>query len=176
MSLSLDEAAAVRTGEAIDAERLGAHLREQAPGLAGAISVKQFPSGYSNLTYLVAVGEREFVLRRPPFGANIRGAVSDLTRWRGQGRPGAVGLSSFPGALRRGDVAARYAARSGRDVSGIVYYYVFGLFKIAVIAQQIYHRFRQGLTQDARFSHLDQVVTACARTAQQAATTGKIED
>jgi aminoglycoside phosphotransferase (APT) family kinase protein len=86
-----------------------------------------------------------------------------------------VGLSSFPGALRRSEVVARYAALSGRDVGNIVYYYVFGLFKIAVIAQQIFYRYRQGLTQDPRFVHLDKVVEACARTAQHAATKGVIE-
>jgi hypothetical protein len=34
------------------------------------------------------------------------------------------------------------------------FYYVFGLFKNAVIAQQIYHRFKQGHSSDARFGAL----------------------
>ncbi|KAF0249833.1 MAG: aminoglycoside phosphotransferase, partial [bacterium] len=32
------------------------------------IKLEQFPGGHSNLTYLVKIGEHEFVLRRPPFG------------------------------------------------------------------------------------------------------------
>jgi aminoglycoside phosphotransferase (APT) family kinase protein len=38
------------------------------------VTVEQFPGGHSNLTYLVHVGERELVLRRPPFGAQIKTA------------------------------------------------------------------------------------------------------
>jgi hypothetical protein len=32
------------------------------------------------------------------------------------------------------------------------YYYVFGLFKMAVIVQQLYYRYHQGQTQDARMA------------------------
>ena len=35
-----------------------------------------------------------------------------------------------------------------------MFQYVLGLFKVAVIAQQIYFRYRQGLTQDERFAGL----------------------
>ena len=42
-------------------------------GLGGALGVRQFPSGFSNLTYLVTAGDREVVLRRPPPGASARG-------------------------------------------------------------------------------------------------------
>ena len=37
-------------------------------------SSEQFPRGFSNLTYLLRIGERELVLRRPPFGAKIKSA------------------------------------------------------------------------------------------------------
>ena len=47
--------------------------------------------------------------------------------------------------------------------------YAFGLFKIAVIAQQIYFRFRQGLTRDPRFAALPAAVRALARRAAEAA-------
>jgi aminoglycoside phosphotransferase (APT) family kinase protein len=60
--------------------------------------------------------------------------------------------SRVPGFMTRAEAIARYAARSGRDVSGIRYYYVFGLFKMAVIVQQLYYRYHQGQTQDARMS------------------------
>jgi aminoglycoside phosphotransferase (APT) family kinase protein len=67
MSL-LDEAAPVRDGENLDARRLGEYLAAHLPGLAMPLAVRQFPSGFSNLTYLLMTGSRELVLRRPPKG------------------------------------------------------------------------------------------------------------
>ena len=58
-----------------------------------------------------------------------------------------------------------YAEKSGRDVSNILFYYVFGTFKIAVIAQQIYLRFVKGLTRDPRFARFDQFVGALGKIA-----------
>ncbi len=63
----IDPTRPVREGEDLDAERIGAYLKETL-GLAGPVSVGQFPGGYSNLTYMITVGSRELVLRRPPFG------------------------------------------------------------------------------------------------------------
>jgi aminoglycoside phosphotransferase (APT) family kinase protein len=50
---------------------------------------------------------------------------------------------------------ARYAQRSGRDVSNVRYYEVFALFKIAVVIQQIYYRWSTGQTHDERFRNFD---------------------
>ena len=41
--------------------------------------VEQFPGGHSNLTYLVHHGDREYVLRRPPFGSKVKSA-HDMSR------------------------------------------------------------------------------------------------
>lgn len=57
----------VRASEQLDWEALAAYLRRQL-GVDGEMTVAQFPGGHSNLTYDVAFGTREFVLRRPPFG------------------------------------------------------------------------------------------------------------
>lgn len=67
MSL-VDEAAAVRTGESLDAGRLGEYLAAHVAGLSLPLTVRQFPAGFSNLTYLLIAGTIELVLRRPPFG------------------------------------------------------------------------------------------------------------
>jgi aminoglycoside phosphotransferase (APT) family kinase protein len=56
------------------------------------------------------------------------------------------------GFLRRAEAAKRYADRSGRDLDALPYYLVFGTFKMAVVLQQIYFRFHQGQTKDARFA------------------------
>ena len=60
----------------------------------------------------------------------------------------------LPGNLSRADLIAYYALISKRDLTDINYYYVFGLFKNAVIAQQIYHRYKQGFSNDVRFGAL----------------------
>jgi aminoglycoside phosphotransferase (APT) family kinase protein len=62
--------------------------------------------------------------------------------------------------VTRGELAEMYGKASGRDVSDILFYYVFGTFKIAVIAQQIYARFVKGFTKDPRFAHFDKFVAA----------------
>jgi len=63
-------------------------------------------------------------------------------------------LTWLPGNLTRQEVIARYAGKSGRDVSNMLFYYIFGLYKNAVIAQQIYARWKQGHTKDPRFGTL----------------------
>lgn len=73
MSTLDDRARDVRPGEELDAAKLDAWLEGEL-GLSGPLSVTQFPSGHSNLTYLLEKGERELVLRRPPFGAQIKSA------------------------------------------------------------------------------------------------------
>jgi aminoglycoside phosphotransferase (APT) family kinase protein len=86
-----------------------------------------------------------------------------------------VGPTALPGNLSRTEVVERYARRSGRDVAGILFYYVFGLFKVAVIAQQIYHRFRSGVTGDPRFAALGDGVRLLGRTASQAIARQRID-
>lgn len=80
----------------------------------------------------------------------------------------AFGVTSFPGSLTRSELVQQYCQLSGRDVREIVFYYAYGLLKIAVIVQQIYFRFRQGLTKDPRFADLDKLVKACGSMALRA--------
>jgi aminoglycoside phosphotransferase (APT) family kinase protein len=71
-----DEAGPVRPGEELDLRALEAYLAAHLPGgmPAGEVVVEQFPHGHSNLTYLVRLGDREMVLRRPPFGNRVKTA------------------------------------------------------------------------------------------------------
>ncbi len=62
------------------------------------------------------------------------------------------GPTQLPGMMTRQEVAEAYAARRDCDISGILFYYVFGLFKSLGVVQQIYYRFHKGLTKDARFA------------------------
>ncbi len=352
----IDEPAAVRKGEELDAERLAAYLCARVPGAEGPLVVEQFPSGFSNLTYLLRLGDRALVLRRPPFGAKIRSAhdmgreytilsrlapvypkapkpllycedeavigapfyvmervegvilrakmpeamtpppdrmaaiagafvetlaelhavdyaaaglgelgrpegyvrrqvegwarryrkartddvpaVERAAAWLAANLPPESGASlihndfkydnlvlapddwtrvlavldwematvgdplmdlgttlgywvdpddppamqalrlsptTLPGNPRRAEVAERYAAASGRDLGDVVFYYVYGLFKIAVIVQQIYARYRAGHTTDPRFAGLLHAVRACGDVAARAIEKGRID-
>jgi len=351
----LDQPQPVRSGEELDAARLTAFLKGRLPEFDGPIEIEQFPKGYSNLTYLVRAGGRELVLRRPPFGANIKTAhdmgreyrilarliavypkvprplafcddasvlgapfylmerirgvilraatptglelrsnlmqplsenfidnlialhaidyraaglgdlgkpegyvtrqvegwlkryqnartddIPDMTRlarWLVEHKPAdsggclihndykydnlvldpddlsrikacldwematigdplmdlgsalgywvdpedpeewqrhSFGVTALPGNLNREQLLERYSNHSGRQIGQPVFYYVYGLFKIAVIVQQIYARYRQVLTQDARFGRLIDVVRAASQTACLALEKGRI--
>jgi aminoglycoside phosphotransferase (APT) family kinase protein len=353
----IDSARPVRAGEELVPDAVEALLKKYLPGILGPVSVEQFPSGHSNLTYLVRAGEREIVLRRPPFGASaiksghdmgrefrilsglskvyakvpsplffcpeadspigatcyamarVRGVVlrasapaglavspdlmrriaeafvanlaelhavdyraaglesigrpegyisrqvdgwteryaraqtdsirelgavaewlrlhipepssasvvhndykydnlvvdpADLSRivavldwematlgdpvsdlgmalayWVQPGDPEeilslGIGATALPGNPTREELVSLYATASGRDVSSIIYYYVLGLFKVAVIAQQIYFRYAQGFTRDRRFAGLIQAVRVLASTARDAIRRGSI--
>ncbi len=355
MEQFVDQPAAVRNGEAIDVEQLEAYLREHLPNRLGPIQVQQFPSGFSNLTYLVRVGERELVLRRPPFGANIRGghdmqreyrilsglitaypkvprpllycddvavlgapfyvmervegvilrtklppqldlgpkqmrrtclalidtlvelhrfpyaaaglgdlgkpdgytarqvrgwteryanartdeiaAMEQVAAWLAANLPTTTdaalihndykydnvvldpgdlgrilavldwematlgdpltdvgtalaywaepsdpaplrmfGVTALPGNMNRQEWVEHYAERSDRDVSNMLFYYVYGLFKNGVIVQQIYTRYRNGATQDPRFANLLELVRACGDMAVRAIERGRISN
>jgi aminoglycoside phosphotransferase (APT) family kinase protein len=334
MSEVVDAAREVRAGEEVDTEKLKSFLAAEVPELANQpLEVLQFPGGHSNLTYLLKVGERELVMRRPPFGTKVKSAhdmgrefrilsalatsyahapkplvysedpsvmgapfyvmerlrgiilrkelppslgleparfrklcenlvdalvdlhaldykaigldnlgkpegyvqrqvegwtdrykksqtddvpvVEQVAKWLADNRPADSGASLIhndfkfdnvvldpedptkilgildwemstvgdplmdlgtfvsywveaaddpmmqlmrggpseqPGALTRAEIVERYEARSGRRVVNPAFYYVFGLFKTAVVIQQIYYRYRQGLTKDERFS------------------------
>lgn len=69
-----DRAVPIRSGEELDARKVLEFLKDSIPGLDSDIDIKQFPSGFSNLTYSVKVGDREMVLRRPPFGRKAKTA------------------------------------------------------------------------------------------------------
>jgi aminoglycoside phosphotransferase (APT) family kinase protein len=81
------------------------------------------------------------------------------------GSHGVKALTSRPGWYTRDELIARYAERTGRDVRHIAYYEILGIFKLAVILQQIYYRFHRGQTSDARFRDFDTRVKGLARLA-----------
>lgn len=348
-----DRAADVRPGEELNLAKLEPFLRSHFPDAAGPLTVRQFPSGHSNLTYFVSLGGREMVLRRPPFGSKVKTAhdmgreyrvlsklhpvfpaprallhcddlevlgapfylmeripgiilrrdpplgleispatarrlsesfidnlarlhgldyadiglgdlgkpegylqrqvkgwkeryygskthempaVEQVCAWMEQHMPRHSGASlihndykfdnmvldanditqvkgvldwemctigdpladlgtaigywveagdsdemkrihwgptGLPGSLTRSQLVERYAEKTGRDVSRIVFYYVFALFKTAVIVQQIYYRYHHGLTADKRFAALNEVAQVLLKTAARAIETGK---
>lgn len=357
MSEWIDQPRAIREGEGLNEENLHKVLLDHVPNLSGDVKVHQFPGGFSNLTYSVQVGSREFVLRRPPFGAQIksghdmsreykilsnlnphfskapkavyytedesiigspfylmervRGVIlrakmpsdmqpnesqmsgianswldtlvelhsvdydaaglSDLgkpdgyierqvsgwtkryfnaktdevplleqaAQWLSENIPNQSGATlihndfkydnvvldptnwtriiavldwemttlgdplmdlgtsigywvngndpdfmkqldltptHLPGNPSRGEIMNRYASKTGTEVGDGVFYYVFGLFKIAVIVQQIYYRYKKGLTKDPRFSGLLGAIQGIGNISHQAISKKKIDD
>lgn len=85
------------------------------------------------------------------------------------------GLTSLPGNLSRRELLEYYARESGCEIGDAVFYYAYGLLKIAVIVQQIYQRYRSGLTSDARFANLIELVHACGLMAQRAIEKGRVD-
>jgi aminoglycoside phosphotransferase (APT) family kinase protein len=350
-----DRPVAVRHGEELDLAKLARFLRGALPSFASPLIVEQFPSGHSNLTYLLRLGEREIVLRRPPYGSKVKSAhdmgreyrvlsklhpayplapkvllfcddesilgspfylmerisgviihrdppaglpftsetarrlsesfvdnlarlhaldytaigldtlgkpqgylarqvtgwieryygsqthdlpeVASLAAWLKEHMPAAsdaalihndykydnvvldpvettriIGVldwemstigdpltdlgttlaywvdprdrddlqrirwapSTHPGSLIRSQLVERYAKATARDVTNIAFYLAFARFKIAVIVQQIYCRYHQGLTRDVRFASMPEVVKILFRASSQAAETGAI--
>ncbi len=342
----LDQPSSIRTGEELNQEKLATYLNEH--GIAKEISIQQFPNGYSNLTYLIKTEEEEYILRRPPFGANIKSAhdmerefnvlsslqkagftkvpepilfcadesvmgtkfylmkrvngvilrnrvpkgmtiapstfnqlsksaidqlvqlhqldikstgldqlgkpegyvqrqvegwtkryvnaqtddiaaMNEAAEWMQKNIPtsakasfihndykydnlvlnpdnlteikaildwemATVGdplmdlgttlaywaeandsdalkpfnLTWMPGNMTRNEMANYYAEKSQTSIDDIVFYYVFGSFKVGVICQQIYHRYKQGYTQDPRFASLIYLIKACGENARRA--------
>jgi aminoglycoside phosphotransferase (APT) family kinase protein len=76
--------------------------------------------------------------------------------------------------MTRRELVERYAEKASRDVPNGVFYYCFGLFKIAVIVQQIYARYVRGHTRDERFAHLNENVAILSQRAVHAMETGKL--
>ncbi|WP_079201881.1 phosphotransferase family protein [Pseudomonas sp. CC6-YY-74] len=69
-----DQSTRIREGEELDIAIIDPYLKSQIPGLTGEPRISQFPGGASNLTYLIEYPEKEFVLRRPPFGHKAKSA------------------------------------------------------------------------------------------------------
>src|SRR3712207_6974632 len=59
----------------------------------------------------------------------------------------------FRSFMTRKEFIDYYAEKSGRDLSEMHWYMVFGYFKLAVILQQIYARWHKGQTKDERFAN-----------------------
>jgi len=82
--------------------------------------------------------------------------------------------TTTPGTLTRAELVKRYASATGRDVSNMAFYLAFARFKVAVIIQQIYYRYAQGLTHDERFAALPHRVAVLMRASLHCLESGRI--
>ena len=75
----------------------------------------------------------------------------------------ALDMTNFPS---RASLVARYA-KQGAEVNQIGWYEAFGLWKQAVVLQQLYKRFENGETQDARFKDFPKHIPGMLRSVNQ---------
>lgn len=79
--------------------------------------------------------------------------------------PATPALTTGPGWFTRDELLERYARQTGRDLTHIRYHEILGIFKLAVILQQIFYRFHRGQTRDERFRTFDRRVHGLIRLA-----------
>jgi aminoglycoside phosphotransferase (APT) family kinase protein len=84
------------------------------------------------------------------------------------------GPTTEPGSFTRAQIVEYYAAKTGCDASQIAFYLAFARFKLAVIVQQIYYRYHQGLTKDERFASMPEKIAMLLRASLHTAQTGHI--
>ena len=172
---------AARTGAQPDVERIASWLEASRPP-ESACTLVHNDFKYDNLVLaaddpsrVVAVLDWEMAT----IGDPLMDLGTTLGYWVEAGDPPALrslglGVTALPGNLTRREVVARYEDAAGRTVTNPVFYYAYGLFKVAVIAQQIYARFVKGLTRDPRFAGLDQVVSTLGAAAVRAVERGHV--
>jgi aminoglycoside phosphotransferase (APT) family kinase protein len=164
-----------RTGEVPEMDRVARWLGEHRPAESRAAVIHN-DYKYDNVvlspedpTRIVAVLDWEMATLGDP----RMDLGTTLGYWIEAGDPDALkqtafGPTALPGSLTRRELVARYEERTGVEVPDPIFFYCFGLFKIAVIVQQIYARYVRGHTSDARFSRLGDLVGVLARQADDA--------
>jgi aminoglycoside phosphotransferase (APT) family kinase protein len=160
-----------KTHELPEVAPLSAWLQERMPAHSGATLIHN-DYKYDNtildptdITRVKAVLDWEMCTLGDP----LTDLGTALSYWIDPGDPEEMqavrwGPTTISGSLSRAEFAQRYAEKTGRDLSRIIYYYVFALFKGAVIIQQIFYRYHQGLTQDQRFARMGEVARMLLRT------------
>lgn len=89
-------------------------------------------------------------------GDPLTDLAAAIAYWAEEGDPdtGLTSVTTSPGFASRREMLEMYAKKSGRDVSQIDYYLTFAFYKVAVILQQIYYRWKIGEAKDERFGKL----------------------
>ena len=70
--IELDSPGEVRKSEELNNLNLSFYLKKKLGSSKTPLVINQFKKGFSNLTYSIIWDKNEYVLRKPPFGANIK--------------------------------------------------------------------------------------------------------
>lgn len=153
---------AAMTPDAPDFEPVMAWLRDKMPAESGVVSIIHNDYKLDNVIWslddpmnLIGVLDWEMATVGDP----LMDLGCTLGYWAEAGDPEFFRQframpSDAPGAPTRAEIVARFSERTGIAVDNIDFYFCFGLFRLAGIGQQIYVRYAQGLTRDARFARL----------------------
>lgn len=85
-------------------------------------------------------------------------------------------VTHLPGNLDRQEVVARYCAATAAPLRDPVWYYAYGLLKLAVVLQQLYARYQRGQTTEARYATMIDGVRGLSAVALRAIARGRIVD
>jgi aminoglycoside phosphotransferase (APT) family kinase protein len=172
---------ASKTHDIPEVETISNWIQQQMPATSGAALIHNdykydnVVLDPSDLTKIIGVLDWEMCT----IGDPLTDLGSALAYWVDANDPAEIletrwGPTSCPGSLTRAQLVDRYAQKTGRDVSEMPFYLAFARFKIAVIVQQIYYRYHQGLTHDERFATMPQLVKLLLRASLRTAETGVI--
>jgi aminoglycoside phosphotransferase (APT) family kinase protein len=172
-----------RTGDVQSIEQLAGWLHQNLPADSERPALIHNDYKYDNLVLsvedpgvVIAVLDWEMATIGDPlmdFGTSLGYWVetTDPEEWQRYG----FGLTSLPGSFTRAELLEHYSRRTGRRIDDPVFYFAYGLLKIATIVQQIYFRYQKGLTRDPRFAQLGELVKACGALAQRAIVLKRID-
>jgi aminoglycoside phosphotransferase (APT) family kinase protein len=170
-----------QTNRVADLDRIAEWLADNVPPESGA-SVVHNDFKFDNLlvdpadpTRIVGVLDWEMAT----IGDPLADLGTSLALWIQADDPDSlrqvwISPASRPDSLTRADLVEAYGACRGAPVTHAIFYYCFGLYKVAVIFQQLYARYRRGETRDRRVARADRTVAALARQAAAAIGTGRL--
>ncbi len=162
-----------QTDEIPEIEEVGRWLSERIP-VSGPPALIHNDYKYDNLVldpgdlaHIIGILDWEMCTVGDP----LMDLGTSLCYWVEEGDPELVKMfkvcpTTLPGSYTRREIAERYAEKSGRDLSNIMFYLCFGLFKTAVVGQQIYYRYKMGHTRDERFANLIHAIRIIAQQAR----------
>jgi aminoglycoside phosphotransferase (APT) family kinase protein len=170
-----------RTDDVATVDRLGAWLEQHRPADSGAALVHN-DFKYDNvvlapdLSGVVSVLDWEMAT----IGDPLMDLGTALGYWIEANDPPVFQATVFgptnrPGNLTRLEFVDRWSRATGRDASNVLFYYAFALYKLAVVAQQLYKRYVDGLTKEDRYAIMLAGVQALTTAALVAVDKGRID-
>ena len=170
-----------RTDDVPDIEKLGAWLEEHRPPESGATLVHN-DFKYDNVVLAPDLSSVVSVLdwEMATIGDPLMDLGTALGYWIDADDPPVFQVMTFgptnlPGNVTRREFAERWSRATGRDATAALFYYAFALFKLAVVAQQLYKRYVEGLTNEPRYAVMLAGVQALGNAALLAIDKGRID-